>query len=260
MRAIWRTAGRALIRDIAALAAADGFVGVSFGAIATSGGLPLWAVVAMSVLVFAGGAQFLAAGLVTAGNPVAAVLGGLLLNARHLPFGMAVGDVLGRGPTRLAGSHIMVDESVAFAMAQSDHRRRHAAYWLTGVTLFVTWNAGALIGGVLGGVLGDPNTFGLDAAFPAGLFALLLPTLRRARQDAVAPVAEGPSGVPGDSAAPGDAGTPPRDPAAPWVAGIGALIAVAATPLAPAGLPVPLALAALGVAFVVPVRKAAVTC
>jgi hypothetical protein len=44
------------------------------------------------------------------------------------------------------------------------------------------------------------------------------------------------------------------------VAGAGALIAVAATPLAPAGLPVLLALVALGLAFVVPVRKAAVSC
>jgi hypothetical protein len=44
------------------------------------------------------------------------------------------------------------------------------------------------------------------------------------------------------------------------VAGAGALIAVAATPLAPAGLPVLLALAALGLAFVVPVGKAGATC
>jgi branched chain amino acid efflux pump len=147
---------------------------------------------------------------------------------------MAIGDLLGRGPARLLlGSHLMVDESVAFALAQSDPRRRRAAYWLTGAGLFVTWNIGALAGALLGGAAGDPAVFGLDAAFPAGLFALLLPGLR----------------------APGRA-----DSAAPWVAGAGALVAVAATPLAPAGLPVLLALVALGLAFVVPMRKAAVPC
>ena len=51
----------------------------------------------MSVFVFAGGSQFLAVGVVGAGGTVlAAVLGGLVLNARHLPFGLAMGDVLGR--------------------------------------------------------------------------------------------------------------------------------------------------------------------
>ena len=234
MRTFWRTGDRSLVRDVAALAAAVGLVGLSFGAIATGVHLPLWAVVAMSTLIFAGGSQFLAAGLIAAGNPVAAVLAGLLLNARHLPFGMAIGDLLGRGPARLLlGSHLMVDESVAFALAQSDPRRRRAAYWLTGGGLFVTWNIGALAGALLGGAVGDSAVLGLDAAFPAGLFALLLPGLR----------------------APGRA-----DPAGPWVAGAGALIAVAATPLTPAGLPVLLALVALGLAFVVPVRKAAVSC
>jgi predicted branched-subunit amino acid permease len=233
MRTLWRTADTALLRDIGALAAAIGFVGLSFGAIATAARLPLWATVAMSVLIFAGGSQFLAVGLVAAGNPVAAIFAGLLLNARHLPFGMAVADIVGRGPARFLGSHIMVDESVAFALSQSDPARRRAAFWLTGGTLFVTWNLCALAGALLGAAAGDPATYGLDAAFPAGLIALLLPGLR----------------------APGRA-----DDAAPWVAGGGALVAVLATPLAPAGLPVLLALVALGVAFVVPVRKAAASC
>jgi hypothetical protein len=47
----------------------------------------------------------MAAGLVTAGSPVATVFAGLLLNARHLTFGPAVADVLGtRWPGRLAGA------------------------------------------------------------------------------------------------------------------------------------------------------------
>jgi predicted branched-subunit amino acid permease len=238
MRTIWRTpAGgavdRTLLRDVAALAAAVGMVGVSYGAIAIAAGLPLWAVAGMSILVFAGGAQFLATGLVAAGNPVAAVLAGLLLNARHLPFGLAVADVVGRGPARLLGSHLMTDESVAFALAQTGPARRRAAYWLAGGAVFLAWNAGSLGGALLGGAAGDPAVLGLDAAFPAGLFALLLPGLR----------------------APGR-----EDPAAPWVAAGGAVIAVCATPVAPAGLPVLLALVALGLAVVVPAGKATAPC
>jgi 4-azaleucine resistance transporter AzlC len=214
IRALWRTVDRRLARDVLALAVASCFVGLSFGAIAVGSGMPFWVVPAMSVFVFAGGSQFVAVGLVSAGNPVAAVLAGLLLNARHLPFGMNVADVMGRGwPGRLVGSHLLIDESTAFALAQTDPARRRAAYWLTGVSLFVMWNVGSLLGAWLGGAVGDPATFGLDAAFPAGLLALLLPSLRA------------------------------REPRR--VAVLGAGVAVATTPLLPAGLPVLLALTGL---------------
>jgi predicted branched-subunit amino acid permease len=204
-----------MLRDVLALAAAAGVVGVSFGAIAVAAGLPGWVVAASSVLVFAGGAQFLAVALIAAGNPLAAVFAGLLLNARHLPFGMAIADSIGGGwGMRLLGSHLMVDESVAFALAQPDPGARRRAYWLTGAALFVAWNTGTLAGIALGERAGDPAALGLDAAFPAGLIALLLPSL--------------------------------RDRDTRLVATLGATIAVLGTPLLPAGLPVLLSLAALG--------------
>jgi predicted branched-subunit amino acid permease len=78
MRSFWRTLDRALIRDILAIALAVGVVGASFGTLAVSAGLSWWLPPLMSVLVFAGGSQFLAVGVIAAGGgPVAAVLGGL---------------------------------------------------------------------------------------------------------------------------------------------------------------------------------------
>src|SRR5689334_18640036 len=95
MRTLQRTIDRALLRDAAAIGAAMVAVGASFGAITIAYGLPTWLPFLMSTVVFAGGSQFLAVGLFAAGNPIAAVLAGLLLNARHLPFGMAVGTAMG---------------------------------------------------------------------------------------------------------------------------------------------------------------------
>src|ERR1700754_493922 len=86
---------RRLLRDAAAIAAAMIAVGASFGAITIAYGLPTWLPFLMSTIVFAGGAQFLAVGLIAPGTPVAAVAAGLLLNARHLPFGMAVSRTIG---------------------------------------------------------------------------------------------------------------------------------------------------------------------
>lgn len=218
-----RTLDRRLLRDAAAIAAAMVAVGASFGAITIAYGLPTWVPFAMSTLVFAGGAQFLAAGLLAAGNPIAAVFAGLLLNARHLPFGMTVATVIGpRLRDRLIGSHVMTDETVAFTLAEQDPARRRPTYFLIGGTIFTFWNLGTLLGVLLGGATGDPATLGLDAAFPAGLIALILPSL--------------------------------RDRVTRRVALSGAAVAVLLTPVIPAGLPVLCALAGLFAVFI-PVKK-----
>jgi predicted branched-subunit amino acid permease len=203
---------RALLRDIGLVVLADGVVGVSFGAIAVSGGQPTWVPLAMSPTVFAGGAQFAALYIVLGGGGLtAAVIAGLVLNARLLPFGFAVADVLDlRWPAKLLGGHLVLDESVAFALAQRDPARRRAAFFTCGALLFVVWNLGTLLGVLAGRAVGNPDALGLDAASPMVLLALVLPVL--------------------------------RDPRARRAALLGAAIAVASTPFLPGGLPVLLAL------------------
>lgn len=173
MRSIWRALDRDLIRSIALIGLAAGIIGVSFGAFTVASGLPLWLPMLLSVLVFAGAAQFLFVGIVAAGgNPFAALLAGLLVNTRHIPFGFAIGElVAGRWPRRLLGSHLMVDENVAFALAQNEPGRRRAAYWVCGIGLFLCWNLGTLLGAFGGTLVSDTNLLGLDAAFPAVLLA-----------------------------------------------------------------------------------------
>ena len=168
-------------RDALALAVAVSVVAVSFGALATAAGLPLLITMAMSLLVLAGGAQFLAVAIIAAGGgPVAAVAGGLLLNLRHLPYGLAVADVVGdRWPAKVFGAHLLIDEVVAFSRARGSGARARRAYWTSGILLATFWNAGTLLGVVAGSAIPDPSVFGVDAAFPAALLALLLPALRR---------------------------------------------------------------------------------
>lgn len=215
MRSIWRTLDSRVARDIALVLIADTIVGASFGAITVSVGLPFWLPSLLSVAVFAGAAQFAFVGILAAGGtPLAAAAAGLLINARHLPFGFAVADVLGTGRIRrIIGSHLMVDESVAFALAQDDPKKRRAAYWACGLGVFVCWNLGVLAGAFGGTIISDTDAFGLDAAFPAVLLALVLPSL--------------------------------RDRPAQRAAGVGVVIALVAAPFVPAGLPVLLALAGL---------------
>lgn len=206
------------------MAGAIAVVGLSFGAIAVGSGLDWWMPSALSVLVFAGGSQFMVVGVVAAGGGlVAAVAGALLLNARHLPFGMALGDIMGRGRlARAVGSHLLIDESVAFALSQrNDPKRARAVFWFLGTLAFTVWNIGTVVGAAAGQFIGDTDAFGLDAAFPAALLALVLPSLKvpRTRNAAL----------------------------------LGAVVALATTPFLPAGVPVLLAL--VGLAVLIPTPK-----
>ena len=88
-------------------------------------------------------------------------------------------DVLDlRWPAKLLGGHLVLDESVAFALAQRDPARRRAAFFTCGALLFVVWNLGTLLGVLAGRAVGNPDALGLDAASPMVLLALVLPTLR----------------------------------------------------------------------------------
>jgi len=171
---------RSLARDVAAICAAVAIVGLAFGALATAAGISLGMTVALSLLVLAGGAQLMVVATIAAGaSPWMAVLGGLLINARHIPFGLAMsGLVADRWRGKLLAAHLLVDEVVAFSRAQDEPRRVRVAYWFCGLALLVTWNVSTLVGAWLGDAVPDPERFGIDAAFPAALFALLLPALR----------------------------------------------------------------------------------
>ena len=208
MRSLLRTLHPDDLRDALALAAAVGVVGASFGALSAAAGVPFVLMVALSVVVFAGASQFLVVAVVAAGgNVFAAVAAGLLMNARHVPFGLAIGgNIADSWPARLLGAHLLIDESVAFSRARGNGPRARSAYWTCGILLFVFWNTGAIVGRLAGSAIPDPDAFGVDAAFPAALLAMLLPALRRADARRVGLVA--------------------------------AVVALAATPFLPAGVPV----------------------
>lgn len=202
--------------DALAVGAAVGAYGLSYGVLATAAGLsPAWATLS-SVLVLAGGSQFaFVAVLAAGGSPWAGAAGGLLLNVRYLAFGISIAQALPRGPLprRLTDAYQVVDESVALALAVraegGDHRAVARRFRRVGLAVVVAWIGATALGAYGGAQLGDPRALGLDAAFPAGFLALLAPWLRH--------------------------------PAGRRTAALGALLAVALTPVLPPGLPLLLA-------------------
>ena len=143
--------------------------------------------------------------------------------------------------------------STAVALAQPTPEAARAGFRATFVSLYLTWNAATLAGAVGAGRLGSPAAFGLDVVGPAAFLALLWPMLFAG--------ASSPAGGCGGSSPrefAGEAGraegvSPPSRRMGGGFRGVaprigtalgGAVIAVAATPFCPPGIPVILAAAA----------------
>lgn len=212
-------------RDGFVVAFAVGVFGVAFGVFAVSSGFSAAEAQVMSLLVFTGGSQFAAVGVIGSGGSAAAAFASAgLLAARNGMYGLVLHPVLTGGRLRrLGAAHLVIDESTAMAVAQRDRARSEEAFWFTGLAVLVLWNLGTLAGTLGGNAIGDPETYGLDAAFPAGFVALLAPHLRRR---------------PGLVAAVG-----------------GGLLALVTIPLLPAGAPILVAALAVVPAFAVQRRQ-----
>ena len=84
-----------------------------------------------------------------------------------------------RGWRRVAAAHVTIDESTGVALGQAPRGAdaMRAGFWLTGVGVFVFWNIFTLVGAVGARALGNPASWGLDAAVPAAFLGLLWPRL-----------------------------------------------------------------------------------
>jgi branched chain amino acid efflux pump len=181
--------------------------GISFGVLARASGMGTLAPVVMSATTFAGSAQFAAISVLSTGGGVAAaVAAAVLLNARYAPIGVSVAPyITGGWWSRFLHGQLVVDESWAIA-AEGGGRFNAKVLVGAGLTIYVAWVVGTVLGVAFGNLIGDPARWGLDAAFPALFLALLVPQLRShpARQAAV----------------------------------VGAAIALVLTPFTPAGVPI----------------------
>jgi 4-azaleucine resistance transporter AzlC len=197
-----------------ALGVAVGVFAVAFGVTASASGVTVAQACALSLFTFTGASQFSAVSVIAAGgSPLAAYSGAALLAARNGVYALTLADRLeGSLPKRLVAAQLTIDETTAMAVAQDEPDLQRAAFWITGITLFVCWNIGTLVGALAGQAV-DPRTFGLDAALPAAFVGMLWPLLRTRR--------------------------------ARMAAGLGALICLALIPVAPVGVPILCAVAAI---------------
>jgi 4-azaleucine resistance transporter AzlC len=186
-----RSSRRRLLLDGAGIAVSAIGFGLVFGLSARNAGYSVLDAVAMSVIVFAGAAQFTAVGYIAAGLPWAPIVVlTAFLNARHLLYSAALAPRLREvsRPQRAAMAHLLTDEAFALVAGHFQRLGRVDAvgYWLAAfVCVFVPWNLATLGGVVLGGAIPDPAMLGLDVVFPAAMAGLAV-GLVTGRREAVA--------------------------------------------------------------------------
>lgn len=180
-------------RDSLAVALATSAYGISFGALAVAAGFDVWQACVLSLLMFTGGSQFAFVGVIASGGLAAApaaIASAAFLGVRNVAYGLRMAPVVGPSlRRRLAAAPFTIDESTAVSLAQRSPVARSVGFWWTGIGIFVGWNLTTLVGALLGDVLGDPKTYGLDAAAAAAFVALLWPRLRGRQPIAVGIVA-----------------------------------------------------------------------
>jgi 4-azaleucine resistance transporter AzlC len=153
-------------------------IGLTFGVLGQKAGLSSFNTLAMSLLVYAGSSQLVAAGLLAAGAPASSIiLTTFIVNLRHLLLSAALAPFLKRWRKR---------ELAAFAYELTDETfALHAARFTSGVpdkaetfavnaTAHTAWLVGTGLGVILGQVIGDVKPLGLDYVLPAMFIALIV--------------------------------------------------------------------------------------
>ncbi|MFN8191513.1 MAG: AzlC family ABC transporter permease [Nocardioidaceae bacterium] len=184
----WPRERARIVRDSWAVGAATGAYGFSFGAVSVAAGLSVVQTCVLSLVMFTGASQFALVGVVAAGgSPASGAVTAVLLGTRNTLYGLRLAPLLGwSGWRRVAVSQLVIDESTAMSVTRDRRDAARAGFLTTGLAVFALWNLATLVGAVAGDAIGDPRTYGLDAAVGAAFLALLWPRLRDGRNRVVA--------------------------------------------------------------------------
>lgn len=171
-------------------------LGLAFGLLVTQSGFAWWWAPVFSVVIYAGSMEFLAVSLVTGGvAPAAAALYGLLVNFRHVFYGLFPTGAVRNPLARAYGVYALTDETYAVLSARPGVRWTGARVITVEVVCQVAWVGSGVVAALVGSAV-PPVLHGMDFALTA-LFAVLLIESFDAARDLSLPVSAAVCGVVG---------------------------------------------------------------
>jgi predicted branched-subunit amino acid permease len=158
-----------------------GLYGTAFGAASIAAGFSLLQTCLLSLLTFSGASQFAIVGVMGAGgSAISGIATASLLGIRNGLYGLRMAPILKvRGIKRAIAAQVTIDESTGVAVGQENLGvdAMRAGFWLTGFGVYIFWNFFTLLGALGAQAMGDPSSWGLDAAVPAAFLGLVWPRL-----------------------------------------------------------------------------------
>jgi 4-azaleucine resistance transporter AzlC len=153
-------------------------IGFAYGVLAGKSGMSEANTLIMSLIVFAGSAQFIAVGLFAAGSgPVAVILTTFVVNMRHMLMAASLAPYLSGWKKRYLAffSYELTDETFALHSADASRLSDNCTEVLSlNLTAQLAWVLGTVLGIFASGVIGDVKPLGLDYALAAMFIGLLV--------------------------------------------------------------------------------------
>lgn len=145
-------------------------LGMGFGVVLQANGYGIWWALAMSIFIYAGSMQYLTVSLLTSGaSLIAAAITTLMVNARHLFYGISMIDKYkGAGRKKPYMIFALTDETYSLVCSKEieDPTERHTYYFVVSLLNQIYWVTGSVIGSLLGEVL-PFSVEGIDFALTA---------------------------------------------------------------------------------------------
>ncbi len=171
-------------RDIVPLIFAAIPFGLVFGALAHSNGLSNFATMGMSLFVFAGASQFIAATLLGKAAIPVIMFTVFIVNLRHMLYSAALMPHVKKEPHWLRGmmSFWLTDESFATVsnyISRAKSTEHLPSYYLgAAITMYASWQLSTWLGIIMGQRTPDMTNWGLDIAMVVAFIGIVVPTLK----------------------------------------------------------------------------------
>ncbi|UTW01349.1 AzlC family ABC transporter permease [Marinomonas rhizomae] len=160
--------------------------GLLFGSLASSYGLSPWFAVAMSAVVFAGSAQFVALGLIALHAPIWVIVSTtFIVNLRHLLYAADLVKFVKHlpMPMRVIMGFGLIDETYAavrpmYEVGAADEKNGHKVYLGSFLSFYVMWNVTTILGVLSGELIPGMSEWGLEFAMVATFIGIITPYLK----------------------------------------------------------------------------------
>lgn len=154
-------------------------IGFAYGLLGVKSGFTISQVMALSLFVYAGSAQFIAISLLSAGTSVITLVTTIfIVNLRHFLYSTSLSQFMKYISRKRIPilSFFITDETYAVAITdlQNNNDYDKNYFYQLFLTSYTTWVLSSFLGSISGTLIGGSINIGLDFALPAMYIALLL--------------------------------------------------------------------------------------